>query len=157
MAGKIKVGSRIYGHDHHAMARDGPPRELRRLRLGEFLALRRRHVDLAAGTVAVEDQMVSLDAGRRPFDRTQDRGRPTNTSAPPISFSTLSPSTPTSSVTTRTRSCSPPRVVTCFRLSRRCGYKSVEPSRFKVHATVFGFHPSITFGSSFLTETGRGR
>jgi integrase len=35
------------------------------LRLGELLALRRRHVDLAAGTVTVEEQMVSLDRGRR--------------------------------------------------------------------------------------------
>jgi integrase len=35
------------------------------LRLGELLALRRRHVDLAAGTVTVEEQMVSLDGGRR--------------------------------------------------------------------------------------------
>ena len=35
------------------------------LRLGELLALRRRHVDLAAGTVTVEEQMVSLDHGRR--------------------------------------------------------------------------------------------
>jgi integrase len=35
------------------------------LRLGELLALRRRHVDLATGTVTVEEQMVSLDGGRR--------------------------------------------------------------------------------------------
>jgi integrase len=35
------------------------------LRLGELLALRRRHLDLAAGTVAVEEQVVSLDGGRR--------------------------------------------------------------------------------------------
>jgi len=35
------------------------------LRLGELLALRRRHIDLAAGTVTVEEQVVSLDGGRR--------------------------------------------------------------------------------------------
>ncbi|MGA2806379.1 MAG: tyrosine-type recombinase/integrase [Acidimicrobiales bacterium] len=35
------------------------------LRLGELLALRRRHVDLDAGTITIEEQMVSLDGGRR--------------------------------------------------------------------------------------------
>jgi integrase len=35
------------------------------LRLGELLALRRRHIDLDAGTVTVDEQIVSLEGGRR--------------------------------------------------------------------------------------------
>jgi integrase len=35
------------------------------LRLGELLALRRRHLDLEAGTVTVEEQVVTLDGGER--------------------------------------------------------------------------------------------